>query len=526
MRKPIAIAVRGESARADGTTAAPFEARLQQISLSLKALDATEAAARFELPAHAGLLKTTLSLCPDCLQHVPAAVYVEGRRVLIGKRCPSHGISRALLENDARYYHLSSKDRWGRLYAPQRVVRTPEFSPACCGPGETCGPEVADAWPHDSSDQRSNKTCTVLVEITDACNLACRVCYADSRGDRILSLDEFHRHIGDLLALKGRLDSVQLIGGEPTIHPHFWDMLAYLHAQPGIGKIYIATNGIALERPAAAERLLAFRDKVLVLLQFDGAQASTNLALRHANPERIRMALVRRLDRLGIPMQLTMTLVRGVSEREVAWVVRQAVKHRNVRLVAMLPAFFSGRYDLDHDPMDRMTLSDVVKAVSAGLAGRARSDDFLPIPCSHPNCGWVTLFARRFGLLVNVARHVDVDAVMNDVAYKTILDQRQIREIIGTRRTGWIGALLARIGRRLVRPRDVLGVVIKPFMDRFTYDQDRISSCCHHTLDTQGRLESFCEYNARHRSADPWTARPQLAQPVRLAQVARRELPA
>ena len=53
-------------------------------------------------------------------------------------------------------------------------------------------------------------------------------------------------------------------------------------------------------------------------------------------------------------MQLTMTLVRGVSEREIAWVVRQGVYHRNVRLVAMLPAFFSGRYQLDPDPLDRI----------------------------------------------------------------------------------------------------------------------------------------------------------------------------
>lgn len=33
-------------------------------------------------------------------------------------------------------------------------------------------------------------------------------------------------------------------------------------------------------------------------------------------------------------------------------------------------------------------------------------------------------------------------------------------------------------------------------MDRFNYDQDRVSSCCHHTMDTRGNLVSFCEYNA------------------------------
>ena len=514
MRKPISIAVRVESARVDS-----LQDRLERLAAPLRLLDHAEAFARFELPAESQLLKTTLSLCAECLAHVPAAVYVHQDRVFMRKICEAHGAARVLLENDARYYRLSNKDRWGRAYVSDRTENVPEFAGGCCAPGESCGPAATGAWTHDSTDQRSNKTCTVLIEITDACNLACRVCYADSKGDRVLSLEGFREHVSRLLDEKGPLDSVQLIGGEPTIHPQFWDMLAWLHAEPRVSKIYIATNGIALEKPGAAEKLRPFSDKTLVLLQFDGLEAKTNKALRQANPEKVRMRLLARLNRLGIPMQLTMTLARGVSEREIAWVVSQGVKHRNVRLVAMLPAFFSGRFDIDHDPLDRITLSDVVKGVAAGLSGKTHEKDFLPIPCSHPNCGWVTLFARRFGLFANIARHVDLNAVMNEVAYKTVLDQRAMQDIIGTRREHWLRRLAARLARKLVRPRDVFGVVVKPFMDRYSYDQDRISACCHHVLDTQGRLESFCEYNARHRAGDSWDRLPQLARRVELAEV-------
>src|SRR5688572_21505908 len=119
-------------------------------------------------------------------------------------------------------------------------------------------------------------------------------------------------------------------------------------------------------------------------------------------------------------MQLTRTLARGGSELEIAWLVRQGVRYRNGRVDSMLPAFLSGRFQIDHDPLDRITLSDGVKGVTAGLGGRAPNGDFLPIPYSHPNSSWVTLFARRFGLFANIARHVDLNAVMNDVAYKTV----------------------------------------------------------------------------------------------------------
>src|SRR6185312_710580 len=124
MRKPLSIGVRVESARPR-----TFEDRLQDIARPLQGMDATQVTQRFALPADATLLKTTLSLCPECLGHVQAAVYAAAGRVFISKLCPAHGATRALLENDARYYHLSNKDQWGRKYSQQSVVQTPAFAP-------------------------------------------------------------------------------------------------------------------------------------------------------------------------------------------------------------------------------------------------------------------------------------------------------------------------------------------------------------------------------------------------------------
>ena len=287
-------------------------------------------------------------------------------------------------------------------------------------------------------------------------------------------------------------------------------MLTWLHGCDGVQKIYLPTNGIELSKPDVAKRLRPFRDKLLVLLQFDGADFATNRALRRSQPLRVRQRLIRALNRSGIAMQLTMALAQDISEREIAWVVRQGLKHRNVRLIGMLPAFFSGRYELPNDPLRRLTLSDVVKGVAAGLPAHVRCEDFLPIPCSHPNCGWTTLFARRFGLLFNIARHVDLDAVMNEVAYKTVLDRAQMQGIVGSLyRRGW-RRLLSRVVRKLIRPQDVFGIAIKPFMDRHSYDQDRASACCHHMLNTSGNLVSFCEYNARLRATDSWARFPEI----------------
>ncbi len=50
----------------------------------------------------------------------------------------------------------------------------------------------------------------------------------------------------------------------------------------------------------------------------------------------------------------------------------------------------------------------------------------------------------------------------------------------------------------------MLTISIKPFMDAWTYDQDRVDQCCVHILDKEGNPVSFCEFNAirRPRMAD------------------------
>lgn len=456
----------------------------------LRGMDEAATLAWFGRPTHDRLLKTTVSLCPECLAFVPALVYEAGGRVLAAKRCAAHGDQTAVWENDARWYHLSNKDRHGRAFAPDRLVHIPELG-TCCADG-ACDP----------ADQMGNKTCTILVEVTNACNLACAVCYSDAKGDRFLPLADFEARLSALIEQKGGLDSVQLTGGEATMHPDFERLVAFLHRQSGVKKIYLPTNGLLFARHA--EALVPYKDKLMVLLQYDSQGA--NPRLRNANPQVVKDKVIERCGELGLHVQLTMTLDVDTNVDAVGEVVRVGARHEHVKVVALQPATWSGRYELATDPMRRATLSDIVKAVARQSGLRIGDKDFEPIPCSHPNCGWITLFARRFGLVQNLMPWIDLDEVMNKVAYKTMLSTDELQGVMGTTRS-----LVANLGKRLVRSTDIFTVAIKPFMDRYTYDQDRIANCCHHLMDTNGVPVSFCEYNARLRPADDWSKFPEMA---------------
>jgi 7,8-dihydro-6-hydroxymethylpterin dimethyltransferase len=488
--------------------AAAFPQRISELRRGLLRLDRSESARRFDIADEDALLKTTVSLCHVCLAHVPAAVFVRGGRVFIVKLCEVHGRAEAVLENDERFYFLSNKDHSGRRFAEGRLVTIPPYAGGgCCGPEGGGCTAARDAAFGPYTDQLGNKTCTVLVEVTNACNLACRVCYSDAKGDRVLPLPAFKSYLEQLIEQKGGLDSVQLTGGEAMLHPEFQALVEHLFARPEIKKIYLPTNGLLLASAEAAARLAPFRSKLMVLLQFDAARPESNVALRAADPAGAREAVMREMARVGVPLQLTMTLARGVNDDQVGWVVGRGMADTNVKVVALQPATYSGRYDLAPDPMNRLTLSDVLKAVVAQVDRSLRPEDFAPIPCSHPNCGWITLFVRRFGLMRNIVKYIDLPAVMNEVAYKTLLSTAELRSAVGgSKRGGVIGWL----GRRLVRSTDIFTVAIKPFMDRFCYDQDRIANCCHHLMDTEGRAVSFCEYNALVRQRDGWERLPRL----------------
>ena len=102
----------------------PFHQRLDEIRASLLPLDASAVVRRFGLEGSARLLKTTISLCPDCLATVPALVYVREGQVLMRKRCGAHGDSEALLESEFTAVKLRlGRSRFEHDLATVRAVR-------------------------------------------------------------------------------------------------------------------------------------------------------------------------------------------------------------------------------------------------------------------------------------------------------------------------------------------------------------------------------------------------------------------
>ncbi len=443
-------------------------------------------------------VKKTKSLCPVCLLRIEAQVYERSHRIWMDKECQNHGKFSALLSSDVTHYY--------------RFDRRLEGLSSCCGPGQHCG------------DQTANHSCTMLIEITQRCNLSCPTCFADSSPERneFLSLEEFEILIDGLLANgKGDADVLQLSGGEPTIHPQLFEIMDAC-LERGFRRVYINTNGIKLANRSFAQRLAAYQDKVSVYLQFDGIEPETSRLLRgRGNLIEQKLSALAYCNEFNLDTVPVMTLTAGVNDHELGAIIKLAKDSACIRKIMIQPAMYSGRYQLPR-LVERLGVADVVEAIVEQTGGVFNADDFGPIPCSDPNCFSLAVALRTSTGLLPISRYFPRYQNWGDDEQHPLIDQlsdsfddpKEIKAAIEWAMTSGVldsleedkvDQLLDSMAESQLHAGDdgwggILAIGIKPFMDAYTYDQDRIDRCCVHIISRNGQPVSFCEYNAINRA--------------------------
>lgn len=444
------------------------------------------------------LVKETISICPDCLAKIPAFVWKRGEQVFMEKTCEQHGDFAALLASDARHYYVADEEI--------------EQVACCCGPSQHCGDQVA------------NHSCNMLIEITQSCNLTCPTCYAGSspQNKSFLSVEDFTAMLDNLLDQgKGNADLIQLSGGEPTIHPEFFTLVE-IALEKGIKQVYINTNGIRLAQRKFAERLASYGSRVSVYLQFDGFREKVLLMLRgRGDLLKTKLNAADLCEEFGLNTVPVMTITRGINDDELGEFLEFALERPNsIRKVMIQPAMYSGRYD-NPALMDRLTLGDVVRRICDQTGDVFCDDDFTPIPCSDPNCFSTAVALRGPEGLIPVSRYLpkyqnwadennrdliaavadtfDESTSFNDLLTK-VVDSGALQDMEEATVDQLLDLLEAMPSDANTENWDgMFAIGIKPFMDAYTYDQDRIDKCCVHIISADGTPVSFCEYNAINR---------------------------
>ncbi|MFI5078879.1 MAG: radical SAM protein, partial [Vicinamibacteria bacterium] len=313
---------------------------------------------------------TAISICSTCYRRVDAKIVFEAGRVLMLKQCPVHGAERVLVADDVDYYRRCREVFLKEPEMPQRYN-----TPVKWGCPYDCG----------LCTDHEQHSCLSLVEIADACNLTCPICYADSGVHRpeFRDLATVQKMFDAVVRNEGEPDVVQISGGEPTIHPDFFAILDMAKKTP-IRHLMVNTNGIRIAQDEEfTARLAAYMPNFEVYLQFDSFERDALMRLRGADLRGIREKALERLNRHGLSTTLVVTVEKGVNDHEIGKIIDFALEQPCVRGVTLQPVQAAGRLEGYDAERERLTLTEVRRCILEQTSV-FQPEDVIPVPC-HPD---------------------------------------------------------------------------------------------------------------------------------------------
>jgi hypothetical protein len=425
----------------------------------------------------------TNSLCPVCLERIPAEIVNREQEYCLEKGCRDHGrFSTVIWRGDNPPF-----EQWGNYVPPpQSKVAQPDC-PNACGlcPGHL------------------QKTCCVLVEVTGRCNLNCPFCFAQSGGN---PADPTVAHLSDSFKELVRQDCtfIQLSGGEPTLRDDLPEIVAAAKAA-GCENIQLNSNGIRLGKDRAYTKALAQAGLSFVFMQFDGTENVIHEKLRGRPLLAEKQAAIKACAGERIGITLVPTVVPGVNDDNLGDILNFGFSNSPaVRGVHFQPVSYFGRHPRPPRNEDRITLPEVLRAIERQTSGKVNIADFVPSGCDHPRCGFHGDFVVLPDALMPLTPEPKTCSCSQEdskahIKNRNFVARRWKRtpadsgmECCSNNDFGDMDNFLSRVRSH------GFTITAMAFQDAYTFDIERLRQCSLHVY-AEGRLIPFC---ARYLTAE------------------------
>ncbi|WP_026732363.1 radical SAM protein [Fischerella sp. PCC 9605] len=458
------------------------------------------------MPTHNYLFYAlTNSVCSKCLVKVEAKIIFQDDRVYLVKHCPTHGREEVLIADDIEYYKKSLE------FIKPGDMPLQFHTPIKYGCPYDCG----------LCPDHEQHSCLTLIEVTDRCNLSCPICYADSGAEEFSqvshqprhhrSLAEIERMIDAVVANEGEPQIVQLSGGEPTIHPEFFQIMDIAKSKP-IKHLMINTNGVRIAKDKTfCDRLSQYMPGIEVYLQFDSFEAEALKELRGADLRSVREQAIAHLNEYNISTTLVVTLKKGLNDHEIGKIIEYALQQRCVRGVTFQPIQAAGRLQGFDPKRDRYTLTEVRRSILQ-QSPYFQPQDILPVPC-HPDCLAMAYVLKLNGKVIPLTGLINpevfVEIMPNSVLYEQNAElKHHIFQLFSTSHSPSSAAtslkqLLCCLPMLSVPEgityANIFRIMIVQFLDPFNFDVRSVKRSCIHIVHPDGRIIPFDTFNIFYR---------------------------
>lgn len=464
------------------------------------------------------LIKPTSSLCPECLQIIPAKIFEKKGKVYIRKACPKHGEFEDVYWASYEMYLKARKfDREGKKV--ENAIKATAPCPKNCG---IC-------------TMHKSHTALANIVVTNRCDLQCFYCffYAKAMGyvyePDLRTIRKMFRKLRNMKPVAAK--AVQLTGGEPTLRN---DLLRIIEIakEEGFDHVQLNTNGIRLAYDPELAKKAREKGVNTVYLSFDGLTPKTN----PKNYWEIPLALenCRKAD-LGVV--LVPTVVKGFNDNEVGDILKFGIKNIDVvRGVNYQPVSLVGKLTKAEVKRFRITIPEVIERLCE--TGIVQPEDFYPVPTphalsrfvevftgkpqyylsSHFACGMATyVFKGSDNKLVPLPRFLDVEGLLEYLEEKAEEIEKGKSKVITGLKVLWKlrsfidkskqpkGIDFAKLLFKAIIKHDyeslgeihhkALFIGMMHFMDLYNYDIERVMRCTIHYAQPDGKVVPFCAFN-------------------------------
>ncbi len=431
-------------------------------------------------------IRKTTSLCPECIEILPATVFAENGKVFIEKTCPKHGSFKELYWSSYKLYKKSAK-----FAAKGRGIENPTVKGKIECP-KSCGLCIL----HNTNSSLTN------IVLTNRCDLNCWYCffYAQKAGyiyePSRQQIRDMLKHIRDERPVPG--NAVQITGGEPALREDLLDIIQDIKAM-GFDHVQVNTNGIKLAIDSKFAARLRHAGTNTLYLSFDGVTEKTN--------PKNHFEIPRALDNCregGLGAVLVPTIINNVNDHEIGDILRFGFENIDtIRGINYQPVSLVGQMPRKEREKHRITIPDVIAKIEAQTNAQITSEDFFPVPIAvpvakfiehlrdkpqyelsaHHACGMATYVFKDRNELMPITRFLDVEGFV-----EFLNEQGKILFDVLVKHD--YKALSAFHHKSLF-------IGMMHFMDLYNYDIQRVQNCAIHyaTPSTEHPIVPFCAFN-------------------------------
>ncbi len=477
-----------------------------------------------QLVVNMNTIKSTMSICPECLQTLEAEIYEDSGKVFIKKTCPQHGSYKELYWSDYDQYQRAEKLRFDGEGIENPRTQKRKGCPQDCG---IC-------------PEHKSQTALAIIDVTNRCNLRCPVCFANASAAGYVYEPTAEQITGMLENLRSNrpvpATALQFSGGEPTIRNELFDFIRKAK-ELGFQHVEVNTNGVRISKDAEYAKQLKAAGVSTIYLQFDGLTPDVYKFIRGLDLLEVKMKAIQNLREAGYDsIVLVVTLVKGVNDGQLGDIINFALANFDViRCINVQPVSLCGRLPQKEREQMRITIPDFMRLVEEQTKGDIKASDFYPVPTvapiakavgalkgkryleftAHPHCGMATYLFVENGQKTPITRIANVDkftAAMKKVyeeASKGNKNRAKLRLLSAASHVKF--SFLRKYVLRVLTEgsyeslgdlqRKSLLLTSMHFMDPYNFDLERVQRCLIHYAVPDGRIIPFCTMNSIHRSA-------------------------